>query len=66
MKIRDWLIGKYLPAILKESVCKENKALRDHIGDLNAEIDRLNAYLDGLEKGIRQARRITIHNEVNK
>lgn len=65
-KIRDWLLNKFLPAWAKESVHKENKALREKIKDIEAENKALNAYIDGLEAGLRTIRKITINNEVHK
>lgn len=65
-KFRSWLINKFLPAWAKESVYRENESLKEEISRLKVENERLNAYIDGLENGIRAQRRITIHNEVKK
>lgn len=45
---------------------RENEVLKAEIARLKAENDRLNAYLDGLEDGIRAQRRIIINNGVKK
>lgn len=61
-KFRTWLINKFLPAWAKESVYRENESLKEEIRRLKANIDCLNAYIDGM----RTQRRVTIHNEVKK
>lgn len=60
-RFRKWLIEVFLPTWAKESVVKENEALRERNRELNEEINRLNAYIDGLEAGIRSQRRIIIN-----
>lgn len=60
-RFRTWLIEVFLPTWAKESVVKENEALRERNRELNDEINRLNAYIDGLEAGIRSQRRIIIN-----
>lgn len=65
-KIKEWLLNKFLPAWAKDSVFRENQALRNRVARLEAEIARLNVYIDGIEAGFRAQRRIVIHNEVKK
>lgn len=65
-RIKRWLFERFLPAWAKDSVYKENAALRKQIARLEQEIAQLNAYIDGLEAGMRTQRRIVINNEVNK
>ena len=60
-RFKRWLIEVFLPTWAKESVVKENEALRERNRELNDEINRLNAYIDGLEAGIRSQRRIIIN-----
>ena len=60
-RFKRWLIEVFLPTWAKESVVKENEALRERNRELNEEINRLNAYIDGLEAGIRAQRRIIIN-----
>lgn len=60
-RFRKWLIEVFLPTWAKESVVKENDALREQNRKLSDEINRLNAYIDGLEAGIRAQRRIIIN-----
>lgn len=61
-RFRKWLLERFLPTWAKESVYKENAALRERIATQQREIERLNAYIDGLEAGIKSQRRIVINN----
>lgn len=65
-RFRIWLIEKFLPAWAKDGVYRENLALKEEIAGMKVENARLNAYIDGLEDGIRAQRRIVINNEVKK
>lgn len=62
---KDWLYGRFLPACAKDSMIRENQALRAENARLRAENDRLNAYLDGLEDGMR-AKQLMLRSEVTK
>lgn len=61
-RFRKWLLERFLPTWAKESVVRENEALRHQLMERNQEIERLNAYIEGLEAGIRAQRRIVINN----
>ena len=59
-KIKTWLMERYFPAEAKVEIA----TLRQEVAQLQAENDRLNAYINGMEVGIRLQRRITINNGV--
>lgn len=59
-KLKQWLMLKFLPAWAKDAVYEENRRLKEEITGLKAEIRNLNAYIDGLETGIRAQRRVII------
>ncbi len=63
-KLKNWLLLRFLPVWAKESVYRENQMLKQKIASQQNEIDRLNAYIAGLEYGAR--RRVTINNEVKQ
>lgn len=63
-RFKNWLTLRFLPAWAKERVYEENRRLKEQIAAMQGRIDRLNAYIDGLEAGIRAQRRIVINNEV--
>lgn len=65
-KIKRWMLERFLPAWAKDSVYRENAALRDKLERQEQEIGRLNAYIDGLETALRAMRRIVIQNEVSQ
>ena len=60
-KIKHWLYNKYLPLYLRESLLQENEKLRKENGKLRESILERDAYIDGLEAGIRAQRRIIIN-----
>lgn len=62
MRLKRWLFERYFPAEAKEAI----ELLREQLREKNREIIMLNAYIDGLEAGLRAQRRVTIHNEVSK
>lgn len=57
-RIKTWMFERYFPAEAKVEIA----LLRQDIAQLRAENARLNAYIDGLETGVRLQRRITINN----
>lgn len=60
-RLRTWLLERFLPAWAKDTVYQENKALQKKLEQKNQEIRVLNAYIDGLEAGVRSAaRRVTV------
>ena len=61
-RFKTWLLERFLPAWAKDTVYQENKALLEKLDLQEQEIQRLNAYIDGLETGVRAAaRRVTVH-----
>ena len=60
-KFKKWLISEFLPAWAKDSVLEENRRLQSEITRLRAIIAERDAYIDGLERGIRSQRRIIIN-----
>lgn len=60
-KLKKWLISEFLPAWAKDSVLEENRRLQSEIVRLQATIAERDAYIDGLERGIRSQRRIIIN-----
>lgn len=61
-KFKHWLIERFLPVYLKEELLKENERLREKNREQEIYIRQLNAYIDGLELGLRSQRRIVINN----
>lgn len=63
-KLKNWLLLRFLPVWAKESVYQENQKLKQKITSQQNEIDRLNAYISGLEYAAR--RRVIVNNEVKQ
>lgn len=66
-KLKRWLIEKVLPIWAKEELLKENEKLRERNRELEIHVKQLDAYIDGLEAGLKAQRRIIINaGEVKK
>lgn len=61
-KLRKWLFERYFPAAAKETISMLERDIRAR----DAEIKRLNSYIDGLETGMRFQRRVIINNTNGK
>lgn len=61
-RLKRWLIERILPVWAREELMAEIERLKESNHQLTAECDRLNAYIEGLETGIRAQRRIVINN----
>lgn len=64
--MKKWIIERFLPMWAKETVLAENRSLRAEIARLRRENRRLEAYIQGLENGIRAGKRINIYNRGGK
>jgi len=63
-KLKTWLLERFLPAWAKDTVYRENEALKARVAQQAQDIRELNAYIDGLETGLRSMRRVVIQNGV--
>lgn len=61
-KFKQWLFNKYLPAYCKEALTEENKELREEILKLKTENKELEAYISGMQRGLRAVKKIQIIN----
>lgn len=55
-KLKTWLLERFLPAWAKDSVYRENMALREKLAEREQEIRELNARIDGLVTAMRKQR----------
>lgn len=54
--MKHWFLEHFLPMWAKETVLRDNRALRRDIRQLRKENECLKAYIRGLEKGGRAVR----------
>ncbi len=55
--MRKWLIDRFLPMWAKQTVLRENGELKRQNEHLQQEIERLDAYIAGLHKGLRATKK---------
>lgn len=60
-KIKAWLYGRFLPMWAKETVLRENKELREENEKLLFQLAEKDAYIEGLQAGMRSLRKIVIN-----
>ena len=66
-KFKKWLYERYLPAYLRDDLMDANRRLQKKVDAQAQEIERLNAYIDGMQDAmIRQSRIIIKGKEVAK
>lgn len=61
-KLKQWFFNKYLPAYCKEKLTEENNELRKKVQELIAENKELEAYISGMQRGLRAVKKIQIVN----
>ena len=60
-KIKSWFVNRFLPVVARELLVADNARLQKENQQLQERIERLCAYIDGLETGIKSQRRIVIN-----
>ena len=60
-KIKAWMIERFLPQWAKDAMLEENQRLREQVEALKRENNRLTAYIEGYEAGVKAHRRIIIN-----
>jgi len=60
--MKDWFIEHFLAVWAKETVLKDNSRLKKENEALQQKVRRLEAYIQGLESGLKAGKRITIYN----
>ena len=59
-KFKRWLIEKFLPVYAKQELLEAYEKEKARNAELVQKIERLNAYIDGMESGQNALRRIVI------
>lgn len=65
-RFKRWIYDKFLPAWCREDLINRNQALIKDNEILRQENERMQAYINGMESGLRAQRRVVIRNEVVK
>lgn len=60
--MKKWLIGRFLPMWAKETVLSENRQLQARNEQLQQKVRLLEAYINGLQAGLRTGKKINIYN----
>lgn len=60
-KFKTWLFNTFLPAYAKDTLLREAEKLTAENAELKHKIAERDAYIEGLERGIRNQRRIIIN-----
>lgn len=60
--MKKWLQNQFLPMWAKQTLLWEKQQLERENLALRQEIDRLEAYIDGIKTGIRAGKRVNIIN----
>lgn len=60
--MKKWLCDHFLPMWAKETVLAENRRLRKENEKLSQLVEQKDAYIQGLQQGIRAGKRISIYN----
>ena len=61
-RIKKWLWDRFLPMWMKESLLADYRSVLRENEELRKELAIKNAYITGLETGIKSVRRIVINN----
>ena len=59
-RIKKWLYERYLPAWCRDDLMAANKRLQAKVDAQAQEIERLNAYIDGMQDAMMRQSRIII------
>lgn len=61
-RLKNWLYSRFLPMWMKESLLADYRSVLKENEDLRKELAIKNAYITGIETGIKSVRRIVINN----
>lgn len=60
-RIGNWLVREFLPAYAKQLLLDEAARSKEEIAELKRTLAEQDAYIDGLEAGLRAQRKIVIN-----
>ena len=59
--MKKWIVERFLPMWAKETVLKDNRMLRKEIVQLRRKLQEAEAYIQGIQAGMRSMKRIRIY-----
>lgn len=57
-KMKEWFWRRFLPEWARDQLMRENAALRSQLERKDREIERLEAYIQGMQAGVRARNRL--------
>ena len=60
--MKKWLTERYLPMWAKETVLADNQRLRKENAALRQKLQNRDAFIQGMQEGLRSGKRIQIYN----
>lgn len=57
-KLKEWFWRRFLPEWARDQLLRENAALRSQLEKKEREIERLEAYIQGMQAGVRARNRL--------
>ena len=60
-KLKNWVVTNFLPAYARQAFEEENARLARENADLKMQLANMEAYVDGLEAGMKSLRKIVIY-----
>ena len=57
-KLKEWFWRRFLPEWARDQLLRENAALRSQLEKKDREIERLEAYIQGMQAGVRTRNRL--------
>lgn len=57
-KLKEWFWRRFLPEWARDQLLRENAALRSQLEKKDREIERLEAYIQGMQAGVRARNRL--------
>ena len=60
--MKRWFLERFLPMWAKETVFADNRQLRRENRQLLQKVKLLESYIDGLQAGLRAAKKVSIYN----
>lgn len=57
-RMKEWFRRQFLPEWAREQLLRENRALRGQLEKKEREIERLEAYIQGMQAGVRARNRL--------